>query len=87
MLCAYCYKIGYRLILLNVATVILLFSRIIFLSNTLPTTHIQFMSEELGCTWIKIEPGCLWIKIEPGCLWIKIERISILIKVQTCSTF
>ena len=54
MLCVYCCKIRYRLILLNVATVILLFNSKqghplnFFLSKTLPTTHIQFMSEELG---------------------------------------
>ena len=89
MLCVYCYKIRYRLILLNVATShcnTFVFSNF-FLSNTLPTIHIQNMSEELGCTWIKMEPGCLWIKIEPGCLGITIERICILIKLQTCSTF
>ena len=73
MLCVFCYKIRYRLVLLNVATVILLFSRIFFSQkNCLPYIYriCQKSSDALG---LKLSPDAFGLKLSLDAFGLKLS--------------
>ena len=76
MLCVYFYKIRYRLILLNVATVILLFSRIFFSQkHCLPYIYriCQKSSDALGLKW---SPDAFGLKLSLDALGLQLSAYA-----------